>query len=70
MWATPRVYRQKGKQGNDQVQGKSGGIMLLIINTLYKIICTLNLRERTRIVRKRLDWKVKADILAVGSEEC
>jgi hypothetical protein len=70
MRATARVYRHREGHGNGQVQGKSGGIMPLIINELTDITSTSNLHGHTRIVGKRLDWRVEADILAVGSEEC
>lgn len=65
-----RVYRPKEGHGNGQVQGKSGGMILLIINGLPKKTYTLNLGECAGIVGKGLDWRVKADILALGSEEC
>ncbi len=70
MRAMARVYRRAEGHGNGQVQAKSGGIMLLIINDLRPGIATLNLRERAGIVVKRLDWRVETDILALGSEEC
>jgi hypothetical protein len=70
MRATTRVYCHREGHGNGQVQGKSGGIMLLIISDLTDKTSTLNLHEYPGIVGKRLDWRVEADILAVGSEEC
>ena len=44
--------------------------MPLIINDLTYKTATLKLHDHPRIVGKRLDWRVEADILAVGSEEC
>jgi hypothetical protein len=52
------------------VQGKSGSIILLILGHLTELSAPLNLRESLWIVRKELDWREKADILALGDEEC
>jgi hypothetical protein len=65
-----RVYRPEEGHGNGQVQGKSGGIISLIMNGLSKKTSTLNVRECAGIVAKGLDSREKTDILALGSEEC
>jgi len=70
MGVLTRVYRQRGKQGNCQVQDNSGGLNLLQIKHLiiqaYKEICVRN----THIARKSLDLMGIPAILALGCEEC